>query len=287
LRVRESTGGKRSGDGRGPSFGPNQELPFPESTYLIDQSRRLIYIPIPKVACTSLKTWFLQTSPTIETRPDPATWKVNLWLGDEGRRYLLSEMASLHGDDNFHFTFVRNPWSRLVSAYLNRIVGRGVEYRKLMTKLSRGPWYRPDKRVLHGVRKRISGVGWAERSEVTFRQFVMREVAVASPVEMDPHWRPQHAFLGLHRLDFIGRSERLAQDLRVLREKLGIREELPERNRSRYLDHDGRECFADCSQARLRDMPAKPGYRQFYTPDLVDEVARVYSEDILRFGYDF
>jgi hypothetical protein len=262
-------------------------LSFPEDTYLVDESRKLIYLPIPKVACTSLKTWFLKTSPDIEIQPDPATWKVNLWLGAEGSRYLLKEVDPLLSARWFRIAFVRNPWSRLVSAYLNRIVGRGVEYRKLMTKLSRGSWYRIDKRARYGARKRITGVGWSERAEVTFREFVMREVAVTHPMDMDPHWRPQCEFLGSYELDFVGRFERLAEDLAQLSEKLGIAGDLPERNRSQYLMRDDDRFFADRSQAELRAMPAMPRYRQFYSPDLVDEVARVYARDIDRFGYDF
>jgi len=129
-----------------------EPLPFPESTYLIDESRSLVYLPIPKVACTSLKTWFLQTAPGIEITPDPETWKVNLWLGEAGRRYLLSDLAPLRDDGYFRFAFVRDPWSRLVSAFLNRIVGRGIEYQQLMTRLSRGPWYRVDKKAAYGLR---------------------------------------------------------------------------------------------------------------------------------------
>lgn len=269
------------------SHGAKEKLFFPEDTYLIDQSRHLIYIPIPKVACTSLKVWFLKTSPDLDIQPDPASWKVNAWLGNEGNRYLLQDFAPLQDDRMFRFAFVRNPWSRLVSSYLNRIVGRGTEYRRVMKKLSRGGWYRFDRRALYYARKRLRGVGWPERAEVTFREFVMREVAVTSAKEMDPHWRPQCMFLGSHELDFVGRFERLAEDLGVLGQKLGIGTDLPELNRSQYVDRSNGECFADCTQAQLRAMLARPRYQQFYTPDLVDEVARVYANDLDRFGYDF
>jgi len=270
-----------------PATGRTGKLRFPEDTYLIDEARDLIYIPIPKVACTSLKIWFLKTSPDLEIQPDPASWKVNAWLGDEGNRYLLQDLAPLRDGRMFRFAFVRNPWSRLVSTYLNRIVGRGIEHRQLMKKLSRGDWYRFDKRALYYVRKRIRGVGWAERAEVTFREFVTREVAVTPPMEMDPHWRPQYTFLGEHELDFIGRFEQLTEDLEALCGKLGISADLPELNRSQYVDLDDGKQFADCPQAHLRAMPAMPRYRQFYTPDLVDEVARVYAKDLDRFGYRF
>ena len=30
-----------------------------------------------------------------------------------------------------------------------------------------------------------------------------------------------------------------------------------------------------------------PPWEQFYTPDLVDTVGRIYAEDVERYGYDF
>lgn len=262
-------------------------LSFPEDTYLIDQSRNLIYIPIPKVASTSLKIWFLKTSPDLAVHPDPENWKVNAWLGNEGNRYLLKDLAPLRDQRTFRFAFVRNPWSRLVSSYLNRIVGRGAEYRNVMKRLARGSWYRIDKRIRYYARKRVYGVGWPESAEVTFREFIMREVAAMPVMEMDPHWRPQHVFLGQHEPDFIGSFERLSEDLEVLGKRLGASARLPALNRSRYVDRYDGGCLADCAQAQLRAMKGAPHYRKFYTPDLVDTVARVYQEDLERFGYDF
>ena len=264
-----------------------KRLSFPEDTYLVDRSRNLIYIPIPKVASTSLKIWFLKTSPDLAVHPDPENWKVNAWLGNEGNRYLLKDLAPLRDPRTFRFAFVRNPWSRLVSSYLNRIVGRGAEYRNVMKRLYRGKWYQLPKRIRYYARKRAYGVGWPESAEVTFREFIMREVAVMPVMEMDPHWRPQYAFLGRHEPDFIGRFERLSEDLEVLGRKLGASAHLPELNRSRYVDRYDGGCLADCAQAQLRAMKGAPHYRLFYTPDLVDTVARIYEKDVERFGYDF
>ena len=268
------------------------QLPFPEFTYLFDKSRNLIYIPIPKVACSSLKTWFLMSSPSLDMRPDPLTWKVDAWLGNEGNRYLLKDLAPLDNRSNFCFAFVRNPWSRLVSCYINRILGHRAsepteEYLRVMRKLSRGPWYRVDKRARHHARKRFRGRGWPDRLEITFRQFAERVVAATPPSDMDPHWRPQSAFLGSHDLDFLGRFEHLSQDIGRLSQELGISCTLYELNRSRYLGRESGRCFADCPQADLREMKAMPGYRQFYTRDLVETVANVYARDHDLFGYDF
>ncbi len=280
------TGRAGVGPGASPSAA-SETLGFPESTYLVDPERSLVYLPIPKVACTSLKTWFVRSSPGARISEDPATFKVNLWLGDEGRRYLLHDAALLEDPEVFRFCFVRNPWSRLVSAYLNRIVGQGVEYKRLMTRLSRGRWYRLDKRAAFALRRRIGGVGWPERAELSFREFVTREVAVTAPSEMDPHWRPQCDFFADYPLDFIGRFERLHADFEALARRLHIADPLPERNRSHYVAHADRTCLAHRAPAELRRLSAMPSYRQFYTTELVETVGRVYAADIERFDYDF
>ena len=71
------------------------------------------------------------------------------------------------------------------------------------------------------------GQGWPELTEVTFREFVEQEVAPAEPMAMDPHWRPQHLFFGGHDLDFLGRFERLQEDVDALRERIGGAAPLP------------------------------------------------------------
>jgi hypothetical protein len=37
----------------------------------------------------------------------------------------------------------------------------------------------------------------------------------------------------------------------------------------------------------LRKLKAMPTYRQFYTPQLADQVADLYRIDLERFGYQF
>lgn len=265
----------------------NSFLPsFPENTYLVDENRNLVYAPIPKVACTSLKIWFLLTAPGVDIRPDPKDWKVNAWLAGEGNRFLLKDTRVLDGR-MFRFAFVRNPWSRLVSAYLNRIVGRGIEHRQMMKRFTRGRWYRVDKRAKYYFRKWTQGVGWPESTEPTFREFVHREVVDKSIGGMDPHWYPQHLFINSFEPDFVGKFERLEDDVDRLCLQLGIPNSLPHLNRSAYRSEGTADCYADCAQSALRSMDELPRYRQFYTPDLIDMVGDVYRRDIQRFGYDF
>lgn len=120
---------------------------------------------------------------------------------------------------------------------------------------------------------------------LTFRRFVA-ELKQVSSSDYDPHWRPQHLFLGQRQVDFLGRFERLQEDFAQLQRKLGIGGSLPEVNRipRGVVTTD---CLADWTLEQLSTIEQFPGYQQFYTADLVQEVASIYAEDIERFGYTF
>ena len=85
-----------------------------------------------------------------------------------------------------------------------------------------------------------------------------------------PHFRPQVEFLkgqnGKIELDFIGRFENIENDFRIVRDHLGIQQEL-----------------AHINKTQTKREP----YRTYYSEELRDIVAQVYAEDIQTFGYSF
>lgn len=119
-------------------------------------------------------------------------------------------------EGGFLFTFVRDPWDRLVSAYRD--------------KMRRPRW-----------RGEIGGVlGRADPTlPVSFPDFV-QAIAMQDVQEMDPHWRPQHRNLMVDALsfDFIGRMEDFGRDFERLKALAGLPDApIPHKNRSsRELD---------------------------------------------------
>lgn len=104
----------------------------------------------------------------------------------------------------YKFTFVRNPWDRLVSAFLFMKVGGAHRKDKL----------------------------WAETNLSqfsTFEEFVKQGLKQET-VQTWPHFRPQVKFLkgqnGKIELDFIGRFENIREDFEIVRNKLRINREL-------------------------------------------------------------
>src|SRR5262245_44041011 len=101
---------------------PALEYRWPEAEYYISQQRRLVYCPIPKVACSSLKLWWAEIErgtanrftsvneygqPSIDHGGLNECFKLHHQLPQVG-------WAPLYDEGWFRLVFVRNPWSRLV-----------------------------------------------------------------------------------------------------------------------------------------------------------------------------
>ncbi len=107
-------------------------------------------------------------------------------------------------NEYFKFSFVRNPWDRLVSAYFF---------------MKSGGAHKKDR-------------DWADQNLVTFPDFstfVLEGLHLPS-IQTWPHFRPQVEFLkgqnGKIELDFIGRFENIQDDFNYIRERLGASREL-------------------------------------------------------------
>jgi hypothetical protein len=117
----------------------------------------------------------------------------------------------------FKFTFVRNPWDRLLSAYMF---------------LKKGGLNEMDR-------------AWAETHLApfeTFDQFVLEWVNEEN-VWSWVHFIPQHHFIcdtqGVVKMDFVGRQESIREDFDVVKQRLSIDIELPVLNKTRARSHHG------------------------------------------------
>jgi hypothetical protein len=115
----------------------------------------------------------------------------------------------------FKFTFVRNPWDRLVSAY---------------HFLKQGGWEKNDE-------------AWAEKNlgfYGSFDEFVVKWLNEKNIFSYH-HFRPQYHYLCVSGfdvgVDFLGRYERLAGDFREICQRLGVVVELSEINSSNRISY--------------------------------------------------
>jgi hypothetical protein len=236
-------------------------LTWPESDFLVNAQRKLIYSPIAKAGSSSIKQWLLEMLGEHTSEESCMTTMA--------QRHRLCELPvnvawrQLEDNQAFKFSFIRNPWTRLVSGYLNKFlkVDRcSIRVAKLMGRCS--------KELANG-----------ELVDITFEEFV-QFLARSRPHRFDVHWRPQYLFLRHHRYDFIGRFETFSADFALLQERLSINKPLPHRNSTRYEAVPSEsQCVASLTPAQLLDRGGLPSHRQFYTPELRAIVRRIYAAD--------
>lgn len=224
-----------------PGANPTRGQPDMRHEKLISATYRFVYLPVPKVATKSLRYLFLTNrEPHLEIRT--VTLDVPSLLEQH------PETA-----DFLKFSFVRNPWSRVVSCYHSKI-DQQISLGNLAI-MSRYPGLKP---------------------HMPFPAFVEW---LASPrgsdATADRHWLSQHRLLadrsGALSCDFIGKQENLAPDFERLCDLLGLPKlSLPRKNRSAYQGQPEHRPYHDYYDARLRDL-----------------VAARYARDIELFGYDF
>jgi len=150
----------------------------------------------------------------------------------------------------FKFSFVRNPWSRILSEY---------RYRNYFHHRS-------------------------------FRDFVLNKLPKPGWDDRYRHVMPQYDMLhdreGNLLVDFVGRFETLQQDFDRVCAQLGIAvSSLPHRNKSDKNSRDLKRRFRNFlyrnGENRCQDMA------DFYDDETREAVAEYYRKDVKTFGYEF
>lgn len=211
---------------------------------------KYIYTETPKVACSTIKS-ILQKMEL----EDPSFYRQdfedihNRNFSPLLRPAQVGDFEKLVNDSMFKFCFSRNPYSRLLSVYLEKICGNKPQKRQILMHLGRNP---------SDIKQNIS-----------FDEFI--SVVFEQPIaNMDPHWRVQYyqTFQRTLQYDFIGKIEAFPADLYYVLGKIN-------KNYDPYITDERRH--SQNSNARLRE---------FYTPDLIKKVQTKFSKDFNFFGYE-
>ena len=256
-------------------------LMWPEASYLVNHEYKFIYCPIMRVASTPLKSCCLRIAGIDYTEESwgSADVPLRLQITDPNEAHRI-----LKGNEYFKFVFVRNPFSRLVSAYLAAFL---YGYKNKMGR-----------ETILDVKKRLNLPDMDDEKRITFRHFVKY---VCLTEELNPHWKEQYLFLGNYtRFDFIGKFENLLSDTEYISRKisavfdvnaekttssLGYAKESDITNSNDYPYYDN--CYGD-ELLKIRDaFGGLPTYQHFYPPDLKEFVAIRFRKDLEMFGYGF
>ena len=225
----------------------------PWHIWRICQSHRFAICCTPRCGSQSAMMWFGRS----QTAQQKNVEQNGEWLTPVQRNFVAKNYYTL--------ALTRDPWSRLVSAYLGKI----VKHQKL----------RSAREMIQNVHD-LLGSSVSVDEGITFRQFVY-----AIRMIDDDHWRPV--------LDFIPMDPQRTCTLATLRTELTLLAEdkglphtaLPAENRARY----GRVVNGafDMMPRDIRQFSAYPRWDSFYDEGLRREVEQRYSRDIKRFGLNW
>jgi hypothetical protein len=155
-------------------------------------------------------------------------------------------------NNHFIFTIVRNPYERVLSAYLDKMRKRRFKnlYRDEIIK-------------------------YDKNGKVNFKSFC-RFLSNGGYKE-NPHWMPQFWFckvFGLSNVDFVGKVEKLEEDFTHIVSNIGSRS---------IFDNLKKPVFESDTRHKTN---AKNRKYKFYDSETMEIVKSVYSEDFGKFEYD-
>jgi hypothetical protein len=195
---------------------------------IVSAKYRLAYLRVPKVTNTSIRRAL-----------------------SDGRRELITvQRLPKHYPDYVSFTFVRNPWDRLVSAW-----GEKIRTEKLN-----------DDHFIDGVHRNFVKLGFPFGAGMPFGEFAEFACSL-SDAKTEKHLKSQCWFVvrrGSVAADFVGRSESMREDWGRLCDRVGASIELGHYKESR-----------------------RGSYQDYYDDALRDRVGARYREDAEMFGYRF
>ncbi|MGH8045816.1 MAG: sulfotransferase family 2 domain-containing protein [Chthoniobacterales bacterium] len=238
---------------------------------------RSIYCPIPKNACTWLKTAFVQNS-TMAAEFAGSSVDAHQFLRNPKNHFRLMNLNFLTHSKYFSFVVLRNPFDRLASAYSNLFI-RPLKWHAL-----------PDHSVRTAVleiQRRKGETPDAARS-VTFEEFI-RHLARTDDYDLDYHFRPQRAFFEqLQDFEFVGRVEDMDAVRRVLTDKLKWSfEGVAGHNRTVYADARDDVRHHKTRPHDLQKSGVFPSTRSLFTDELHDIVMERYAGDFAIYEQAF
>ena len=221
----------------------------------------VLYVEAPKTACTALK-WILSglDSKNISLSHYPRQTSLEMCIHFRDFHPLPSLLDFSGGDVRRimktyrRLCAVRNPYTRLASAWANKIRLKEPGFGQICGEISAHAELRPNR-------------------QISFKDFALWVVETNDPKRCDAHWRPQANLLYPELMDYTDllKVENLAADLQTFFETIPS-----------LRSHDASSLLSNvyCNKSIPLD------YGALYDRELADRVAEFYADDFERYGYD-
>ena len=238
---------------------------------LVNHNLKLIYCSIPKNACTYFKEALIANNSSWHEEYQEyqkSNFNVHDFLSNKRLGYSLNNLISHLEDETYtKIVILRNPFERIVSAYLNKII--------------------TSKRVLRFVEKVINSVSQRNSktitvdNRITFQQFVEYLCYTKDPW-LNIHFRPQHCFVGNIKFDIVGQFENMNSVIDRLEDKFNIQLKRKKPiNQTSYQDIERKnKSFHSMYRQELCSLDGLPTAKQLFTPELERMFRKRYALDI-------
>ncbi|CAH1792707.1 unnamed protein product, partial [Owenia fusiformis] len=193
----------------------NKSLANFTANMLVDETHKLLYCFVPKVGCTTWKKIFaILTNEKLrnETKGNPENIKLDPHsIRFKSMKDYNSSQREIILKSYFKFMFVREPFERLVSAYID----------KFYVPELNGFWESWGRRIIKRYREKASAVSKACGHDVTFEEFLSHSLSKVQQADIsggNEHWTTMHQICnpcGI-KYDYIGHVETMRRDTDVI-----------------------------------------------------------------------
>lgn len=257
--------------------------PYP----LINEEKKFLVFWTPRCGCTTISHWFFRgigkDEDLMKTPPSDVGAKVHWYRDREFFRgktlvskvmnryfHMIPRLRALYRDPSYYkFTVVRNPYARIVSSYLGMVSNTNP----------------------------AAGLGIFSRDgdKASFVEF-LRILESNKSIRQNPHFRPQtenDCWQPGVRLDKVIKLEELSDGILDVNTRFDLSVPIVRLYTTRKVQSEfSRSNFSvmRCSElekvCRAKDGTISyPGYKEFFTPETLELVNRIYARDIAEFDY--
>lgn len=255
---------------------PVDNRPLPRGLWM-PKEQPLAYVVVPKSACTTAGQYLYYADHGYYFYDDVHRMRHGLHKGGLDPHAIRTRL-DVAGDDLFTFSFVRDPYARLVSGFLDKVVDLDQGYRSDIRERVASDWgvqLAGDRSQVENFKSFMGFVEYQYQKWEEFQQLEPGQPDAREPWEkVDIHWLRQSWYLRrgrrhAGRLDFIGSTETMTDDLEQI---------------TTHVSPPHSPHMADMPKFGLGPKREAP-LEDFYDDESKAIVDRYFAPDFTLFGY--